>query len=72
MYEIRGYRIRYPAMNLEKWNLESEKWSPEPKNDSGGGKMEPGVCKGAREKSRVREDNPPCGSGSQVSVGPIY
>ena len=31
IYEIWGYRIQYPAMNLEKWNLESEKWNPEPK-----------------------------------------
>ena len=42
------------------------------KMESGCWKMEPGVTEGVRAKTRVHEDNSPCGGGSQGSVGQIY
>ena len=53
IYEIWGYKIPYPALNLDKWNQwNSKSGTQSEKMDSGGRKMESGVSKGAREKIR--------------------
>ena len=67
--------LQNPVSSHKSRKMEPGIWKMEPRANKigpGGRKMEPGVSKGAREKSRVHEDNPPCGSGSQGPVGPIY